>query len=276
MNANNVPNAIWLLDPATATVNQAVYNNFLVAPNNNAFGAGLGGNANAIVALPATGELLTIWEDGVAPGDDGVIMAWDGLGGSRQISTTTGSGLSGWHAGIAVDPLTSRIWVSDRVNPVNPSAFNLPRIRSFDTNTVAVGSPNSSAADEITFPTISPTVDRPDRHIDFKDPGMAFSANGGILVVTDQSLVSGGSRMIIFHNESFAVPAITITSVTRSGGSANLAWSSGGAVNYVVLRSATVNGTYNAISGTLSGTSFVDTSAPAGNAFYRIMAFPMN
>jgi hypothetical protein len=276
----NNPNAIWLVDPATTTLNQAVYNNFLVAPDNLAFGAGLGGNANAIAALPATGELLTIWEDGtsnsVATADDAVIMAWDSAGVGRQISTTTGSGKNGWFAGLAVDPLTSRIWVSDRVNTVNPSAFNVPTIRSFDTNTVPVGTLNTSAADEITFPSVSPTLDRPDRHIDFKDPGMAFSPNGSFLAVSDQSPCSGGSRLIIFHSEPFVVAPISITSVTRSGGNANLAWTSGGAVNYVVQRSATVDGTYAAVSGILTGTSFTDASAPSGNAFYKIVAFPQN
>ncbi len=280
VNANNNPNAIWLADPATTTLNQAVYNTFLVAPSTTAFGAGIGGNANAIAAHPVTGELLTIWEDGVsnsvATADDGVIIAWDSTGAARQISTTTGSGQNGWYAGIAVDPLTSRIWVSDRVNTGNPSAFNTPAIRSYDTNTVPAGTLNSSVVNEITFPTISPTMDRPDRHIDFKDPGMAFSANGGILVVSDQSLVAGGSRLIIFHNEAFTIPNVTITSVTRSGGSANLTWTSGGGVNYVVQRSSTVNGTYVGISGILTGTAYTDIAAPSGQAFYRVVAFPQN
>lgn len=274
VNNNNNPNAIWLVDPATATLNQATYNNFLVAPSTIVFGAGLTGNANAIAALPGSGELVTIWEDGISPADDGVIMAWDSTGASRQISTM-GSGVN-WGAGIAVDPTTSRIWVSDRNNTTAPSAFNLPKIVSFDTNTVAAGSPNASFIQELTFPNIAPTADRPDRHIDFKEPGMAFSPNGSFLAVADQSLVAGGSRIVIFHSEPFVVPPITITSVTRSGGNANLVWTSGGAVNYVVQRSATVNGTYTSVSGILAGTTFTDTTAPAGNAFYKVVAFPQN
>ncbi len=277
VNANNNPNAIWLVDPATTTLGQAVYNNFLIAPDNLAFGAGLAGNANAIAALPATGELLTIWEDGQsATADDGVIMAWDSTGNGRQISITTGSGQNGWYAGIAVDPLTSRIWVSDRVNPVQPSAFNLPALRSYDTNTVSAGTLNPSAATEITFPNANPSPDRPDKHIDFKDPGMAFSSDGSILVVSDQSLVAGGSRIIIFHNEAFTMAPVTITGVTRSGGNANLTWTPGGAANYVVQRSSSVNGTYVGISGVLTSTSYTDTSAPAGSAYYRVVAFPQN
>lgn len=284
VNAVNEPNAIWLVDPATATLNQQVYANSLIAPNNLTFGAGLGGNANGIAALPSTGELLTIWEDGtgnttITNTDDCVIMAFDGAGASREISLR-GLGLNMWGAALAVDPTTSRIWFTDRVNTVNPSAFNLPRILSVDSATVAVfpweTSTNTSLAVELTFPNIAPTADRPDRHIDFKDPGMAFSTNGSFLVVSDQSPVSGGSRMIIFHSEAFTVTPITITSVTRTGGNANLVWTSGGAVNYEVQRSATVNGTYVSISGVLTGTSYTDTSAPAGAAFYRVVAFPQN
>lgn len=283
VDANNNPNAIWLVDPATGTLNQSVYNNGgvnqLVAPDNFSIaGAGvLGGNANAIAALPATGELVTIWEGTDTAGvrsPNGIISAIDGSGAIRYISTTL-SGIT-WGAGIAVDPVTSRIWVSDRNNTVAPSAFNTPQIVSFDSASVPPGSDNTSFIQELTFPNIAPTADRPDRHIDFKDPGMRFSPSGSFLVVSDQSLVSGGGRLVIFHSEPFVVPPITITSVTRAGGSANLVWTSGGAVNYVVQRSTTVNGTYSAVSGVLSGTSYTDTSAPAGNAFYKVMAFPQN
>jgi hypothetical protein len=283
VDANNNPNAIWLVDPATGTLNQSIYNeggiNQLVAPDNFTIaGAGvIGGNANAIAALPATGELVTIWEGTDTAGvrsTNGIISAIDGSGAVRYISTTL-SGIT-WGAGIAVDPTTSRIWVSDRNNTVNPSAFNTPQIVSFDSASVAPGTDNASFIQELTFPNIAPTLDRPDRHIDFKDPGMRFSPSGSFLVVSDQSLVAGGSRLVIFHSEPFIVPPITITSVTRTGGSVNLVWSSGGAVNYVVQRSATVNGTYTSVSGVLAGTSYTDTTAPAGNAFYKVLAFPQN
>lgn len=275
---NNNPNAIWVVDPETTTLNQTAYNTSLVAPDSLAFGAGLGGNANAIATLPHSGELVTIWEDTglTAPLDDGVVMAWDTTTGAPRQLSTAGSGVN-WGAGIAIDPTTDRIWFSDRVNTVFPqSAFATPRICSIDTNTVSAGSPNPSAITELTFPNIAPTADRGDRHVNFHEPGMAFSTNGSFLVVGDQALCSGGGRLLIFHSEPFVVAPISITSVTRSGGNASLAWTSGGAVNYVVQRSATVDGTYAAVSGILTGTSFTDASAPAGNAFYKIVAFPQN
>ncbi len=272
---NNNPNAIWLVDPATSTLNQSVYSTSLIAPSTTLFGAGLGGNANAIAALPGSGELVTIFEDGANPADDGVIMAFDGAGNSRQISTM-GSGLN-WGAGIAVDPTTGRIWVSDRIITVFPqSAFVTPGIYSFATNTVAAGTVNPSAVTELTFPNIAPTADRGDRHINFKEPGMAFSTNGSFLVVSDQALCSGGGRLLIFHSEPFVIAPVTITSTVRTGSSVALTWTSGGAVNYVVQRSATVNGTYATISPVLTTTQYTDTSAPAGNAFYKVLAYQQN
>ncbi|MDD5139560.1 MAG: hypothetical protein PHY43_04770 [Verrucomicrobiales bacterium] len=283
VDGNNNPNAIWLVNPATTSTYQFDYNqggiNQLVAPNDlNLAGAGvIGGNANGIAALPATGELVTIWEGTDTAGirsTNGIISAIDGSGAIRYISTS-GSGIT-WGAGIAVDPTTGRIWVSDRKNTFNPSAFNTPQIVSFDSASVTPGDVNTSFIQELTFPNIAPSGDRPDRHIDFKDPGLAFSTNGSFLVVSDQSPCSGGSRMLIFHNEAFVIPTITITNVSRSGGSASLAWTSGGAVNYAVQRSSTVNGTYTTISPVLTGTTYTDTTAPAGTAFYRVQATAQN
>lgn len=265
---NNNPNSVWVVDPATTGLNQSLYSTALVLPNNTLFGAGLNGNANAIATLPKTSELVTIWEgDGV--NDNGVIQAFDTTSGTpRSIFIGPGSGIT-WGAGIAVDPLTDRIWVSDRKNTVSPSAFVTPQICSFD-------STNGALIQELTFPSLNPTADRPDKHIDFKDPGMAFSADGSIMVVADQSLVAGGSRLIVFHNEGFTAAPITITSVSRTGGNSDLTWTSGGAMNYVVQRSATVNGVYSTISGELTATSYTDTTAPAGSAFYKVLGYPQN
>lgn len=267
VDASNNPNAIWVVDPATTALNQSLYATALVPSTTTLFGAGLGGNANGIGYLPKTGELVTIWEgDGV--NDNGVVQAFDATTGSARSIFLGGSGIT-WGAGIAVDPTTDRIWVTDRKNTVTPSAFVTPQIVSFD-------STNGAAVQELTFPNSSPTADRPDRHIDFKDPGLRFSTDGSFLVVSDQSLHSGGGRVLIFHNEAFTIPDITITSVTRSGGNANLTWSSGGNVNYVVQRSSTVDGTYASISGVLTTTQFTDTSAPAAEAFYKVVAFPQD
>ncbi len=275
---SNNPNAIWVVDPATATLNQSIYNqggiNLLVAPDTSIFGAGAGGNANGIAALPATGELVTIWE-GDGANDNGVIMAFDSSGTSRQISTA-GSGVT-WGAGIAVDPTTSRIWVADRKRTVYPiSEFAVPQIVSFGTNTVSVGSVNPSFVQELSFTNSNPTADRPDRNINFKDPGLRFSPDGKFLVVSDHALCSGGGRLLIFHSEPFTIPPINITSTVRAGGTVTLAWTSGGAVNYVVQRSATVDGTYTTISPVLTTTQYTDTSSPPDKAFYKVLASPQN
>lgn len=269
VDASNNPNAIWVVDPSTTTLNQSLHATSLVPSSTTIFGAGLGGNANGIAALPATGELVTIWEgDGVS--DNGVIVAFDTTtGAARNIFIGPGSGVT-WGAGIDVDPTTGRIWVSDRKKTVYPmSEFAVPQIASFDPS-------SGTYVQELTFTNSNPTADRPDRNVNFKDPGMRFSQDGKFLVVSDQALHSGGGRLLIFHSEPFVIPAVTITNVARSGSNASLAWTSGGAVNYVVQRSATVNGTYTTISGVLTGTQFTDTTAPAGEAYYKVVAFPQN
>lgn len=272
VDGNNAPNAIWVVDPADTNLNQVVYNqggvNQLVGPSTTLFGAGLTGNANGIAFLPATGELATIWEgDGV--NDNGVIQAFDATTGSpRSIFIGPGSGVT-WGAGVATDPTTGRLWVTDRKNTVIPSAFATPQIVSID-------AASGASTQEITFTNNAPSLERPDKHVDFKDPGIAFSTNGNFLVVSDQSLVAAGGRLFIFHNETFTIPSINITNVTRSASSASLSWTTGGAVNYVVQRATVVNGPYTTISGSLTGTSFTDAAPPAGNAFYRVQATAQN
>lgn len=264
---SNNPNTIWVVDPTTATLNQSLYNEYLVAPNPTLFGAGLGGNANGIAWLARSNELVTIWEgDGV--NDSGVIEAFDTSSGLDRSIFTVGSGVT-WGSSVAVDPTTDRIWVTDRKNTVNPSAFVTPQICSFDAGSGAF-------VQELTFPNTNPTADRPDRHVDFKDPGLAFSTNGSFLVVSDQALVSGGGRLIIFHSEPFVIAPISITDTIRAGGNVTLKWTAGGAVNYVVQRSLTVNGAYATISPVLTAPSYTDTTAPATGAFYRIMAYPQD
>ncbi|MFO1512911.1 MAG: hypothetical protein U1F83_08390 [Verrucomicrobiota bacterium] len=266
---NNNPNAIWVVDPATTTLNQYNYADALVAPSTTLFGGGIGGNANGIAWLPGSGELVTIWEgDGI--NDNGVIVAFDtATGAARNIFIGPGSGVT-WGAGIDVDPSTGRIWVSDRKKTVAPlSEFAVPQIVSFDPT-------SGTSVQELTFTNSNPTADRPDRNINFKDPGMRFSQDGKFLVVSDQALNSGGGRLVIFHSEPFVIAPITINSTARNGSSVALTWTSGGAVNYVVQRSATVNGPYATISPVLTTTQFTDTTSPVGSAFYKVLAFQQN
>ena len=67
-----------------------------------------------------------------------------------------------------------------------------------------------------------------------------------------------------------------ITEVSRSGGDTDLAWTSGGSVNYEVQRSSTADGTYTTISGTLTDPQYTDASAPVDTAYYRVLAYPQN
>ena len=213
VNGNN-PNAIWLVDPATTNLFQETYQNALAGPDNTLFGAGLGGNADAIDALPATGELATIWEgDGVS--DNGCISIFNGSGGVRYIYTT-GSGITLGFA-LAVDPLTQRICGANQYALASPLATQTPQSWSFD-------STNGTMNQELTFPNNNPTAWRPDLRINFHDPGMTFSPDGKFLVVVDQTLASDGGRLLIFDNEPFVVPPITISSVTSTGNGISLSW----------------------------------------------------
>ena len=92
-------------------------------------------------------------------------------------------------------------------------------------------------------------------------------------MVSDQALHSGGGRLLIFHSEPFVIAPVNITSTVRTGSSVALTWTSGGAVNYVVQRSATVNGTYTTISPVLTTTQYTDTTSPAGECLLRVLAF---
>ncbi len=262
-NSDNVTsrNAIYLVDPATTTLNAIGYTSYLVPPSTTVLGDGLVGPANAIATLPATGEVVTTLQN------DGWISAIDGSGAVRYIgtsSTTAGTNLY-FARGIAVDPTTSRIWVAGSDYPT-PSLTVTNQVWSFD-------STNGAETQELTFPRVNPSAARPDQRITFAEGGMAFAPDGSFLVISDQSYLSGGGRLVIFHNEPFTVPAVSITNVTRSGANVELTWSTGGGVNYEVQRSANVNGPYNGISGLLTTTQYTDTSAPAGQAFYRVAVY---
>lgn len=171
----DTPNAVYVVDPATTTLDQTNYNNFLVSPTS----GDLGNNLTAITSLPASGEVVTVSQDGY-------LVAITGSGGLRYINALNLWPLGGSANGvaIAVDPTTGKIWAADDLKD---------EIWSIDATT---------AADqvEIGFPLVD--LLRPDRQIDFHDPGMAFSPDGAFMVVTDSSLSNGtGGRLIIFHNE---------------------------------------------------------------------------
>ena len=252
-------NAIYMVDPATTSLNQVGYTNYLVPPSTSVLGEGLVGPVNAIATLPATGEVVTTLQN------DGWISAIDGSGAVRYLSTAPAA--MTLTRGIAVDSTTSRIWVAGN-DLTSPSLTVTNEIWSFD-------STNAAAVKEIAFPRVGGgTADRPDRRIIFHEGGMTFAPDGSFLVVSDQSILSGGGRLVIFHNEAFTITPVSITNVARTGSTVNLTWTSGGGVNYVVQRSATVNGTYTSISPVLTSNQYTDASSPAGSAFYRVLAYP--
>lgn len=243
----DAPNAVYVVDPATTLLDQTNYNNFLASPTP----GDLGANLNAITALPASGEVVTVSEDGF-------LVAIDGNGAKRYINAVNlwpfGGPASG--AAIAADPTTGKIWAADDL---------LDEIWSVDP---------TSAADqrEIGFPLTDPS--RPDRQIDFHDPGMTFAPDGSFMVVTDGSTANGGGgRLIVFHNETIGVPSFPITTANRVGQTFQLNWQSAGAVKYTVQRGTNVTSMVDLAVG-LTTTQYTDANPPAGAAFYRIIAKP--
>ena len=248
---DNAYNALNLQDPATTVLDQ-INNNFLVA----ATVGGLGfNNVVAIDALPQSGEVVTL-------SVDGYISAVNGSGTTRLITPSTVIVANG--ESLAVDPTTGRIWVADDT---------LEEVWSVDPSTGA-------DTKELSFPLVDPPVVF--RAFNMHDPGMAFSTNGAFLVVSDTSTAGGGGRLIIFHSEEyapFALENFSITNVTQTVSGPLLEWSMAGPASfnlkYVIQRSTDVAsaGSFSTIA-TVTATSYTDTSAPAGAAFYRILAKP--
>jgi hypothetical protein len=252
-------NAVYLVDPATTSLNQVGYANYLVPPSTTILGQGLVGPANSIATLASSGEVVTTLQN------DGWIAATDGSGATRYIPTTAAA-LTDVRC-ISVDPTDSRIWIAGN-DPVIPSLAVTTEIWSFDSTTGA-------EVKEITFPRVGGgTADRPDRRISLHEGGMTFAPDGSFLAVSDSSFLSGGGRLVIFHNEAFRALPVTLTSVTRTGAGVALAWTPGGGVNYVVERAAAVAGPYTPISPALTATQYIDTNSPEEGAFYRVLASP--
>jgi hypothetical protein len=250
---DNVYNALNLQDPATTELNQ-INNNFLVAPTTSALGWD---NVRAIDALPQSGEVVTV-------STDGFISAINGSGTIRTIVPTTvvvGNG-----EGLAVDPTTGRVWVGDDT---------LDEIWSVDPSLTP-----TMDVKELSFPLVDPPV--PFRALNMHAPCMAFSTNGAFLVLSDTSTAGGGGRLIIFHSETpapFALANFSITNVTQTVSGPQLEWAPAGDASfnlkYVVYRSADVaNKASYAPVATVTTTSFTDTTAPTGGAFYYVLAKP--
>jgi streptogramin lyase len=251
----NDPNAIYLIDPATLEPDQTGFANYLVAPDAGILGTG---NLNGITTLPASGEVLTVSQDGY-------LGAVDGNGFVRYVWPLTlwadvlGPTPSG--AAVAGDPTTGLLWVADDL---------LDEIWSVDAT--PFGTPTDQL--EVSFPLTNP--ERPDLGIDLHDPTLAFSADGALLVLTDGSTANGGGRLIILHNEPISpLEPCTISAVLAVESGIQLEWTEAApGATYRVLRSNVLAPTpsFEDISGALSDRTFIDTTPPEGQAFYLIEA----
>jgi hypothetical protein len=243
---------LFLVDPETSELNQTNYGNYLFGPTPTGLGTM---NLVGMTTLPASGEIVTL-------NYDGQVTAVDANGTARAFWPDFYSDplVPIAPASIATDPTTGRLWISDDL-----------------TNEVwSCASDGTGGRRELSFPLTNP--DRPERQIDFQEPGMVFAADGSVMVLSDTSTVNGGGRLIIFHNESFVIPNFSITSVARTVQGVALAWSSAGAVTYSVQRGTDVaNGaSFQNIATNLNMTvlSFTDTNSPPANTFYRVVATP--
>ncbi len=245
-------NALNLADPSTTETNQ---NNdaFLVQPTT----SGLGwSDLNAIASLPQSSEVVTL-------SLDGFITAVDSTGLTRYITPTTiwPLGVNPAAAAMAVDPTTGRLWLADdgldEVWSINPSASGITDDRK-----------------EMSFPLKDPT--KTFRQINFHEPGMAFAPDGKFLVASDSSTAGGGGRLLIFHNEPFAIPTFAILSAAQAQDGVHLSWASAGTVNYSVQRGTDLANpaSFANLATNVLSTSFTDTNPPTGAAFYRVIAKP--
>jgi hypothetical protein len=257
-------NTVYVVDPATTTLNQGYQTNgvappagwwqFLVQPTTSGLGSD---NINTVAPLPQSGEIVTVTTDGY-------ISAINAAGAIRNIFPATlwqdifTGGPAPRAVAVAADPTSGRLWVADDTRD---------EVWSLDPNPAT----QNAAPDqkELSFPLTNPG--RPDLQLQVHDPSMAFSGNGAYMVLTDTSVANGGGRLLIFHNE---VPAFPITSANVTPQGFELNWQSAGSgAKYRVQRSGTL-ANFQDISGDLTGTQFTDTNSITGQSFYRVVVQP--
>jgi len=262
--------AAYQVNPTTTSLNQTYQTNgvpppadwwqFLVQPQSVAqFG---GQRLNCLTPLAESGEMLSV-------GGDGTITAFSPEGGLRTIIPATlwqdvfTGGPAPRAVAVATDPNTGRVWVADDTRD---------EVWSIDPDVATQGAAPDQK--EISFQLTDAA--RPDRQIQMHEPSLGFAANGAFMVATDTSTGNGGGRLLIFHNESIAIPSFSITSAARAGQGFALSWESAGAARYDVLRGTNVANPagFQAIATNLTALQFVDTNAPAGAAYYRVIAKP--
>jgi hypothetical protein len=240
-------NTIYLVDPATTNLNQTNYQHYLVAPSVTTIGAV---NLNAIAPVPTSGEVAVV-------NGDAFIYLVDGAGNSRSIlpSIYADPAVTVSPTAIGVDPTNGRIWLADNIFK---QLWSIP----------SDGSATEPERLEINFKLRQGS--RPDSNITFHDPGVTFSPNGNLLVVTDGSTVNGGGRLWVFHNEQ-AQATVTITRAARTTQGFELEWTGPAGAAYRVERAAAIGGGFQDVSGALTVTRFTDATPPAGKGFYRVV-----
>jgi len=247
---DNPWNTLFFVDPATSELNQVNFDDYLYGPTTTGLG---GGDLVGMTTLPASGEIVTLNFDGqvTAVNADGAARSFWPDFYSDPLTLIA-------PASIATDPLTGRLWITDDL-----------------TNQVwSCTSDGTSGQRELSFPLTNP--ERTERQIDFQEPGMVFAPDGSFMVLSDTSTVNGGGRLIIFHNEAISLPSFSISTVARVAQGVQLVWQSAGSARYDVLRGADVANAagFQSIATNLTTAQFTDTNAPAGAAFYRVIARP--
>ncbi|MES2707998.1 MAG: hypothetical protein V4726_15505 [Verrucomicrobiota bacterium] len=238
---------LYFLDPAAITPNQTAFSDILTGPTTELGSAAL----NAITYLPATGEVVTV-------NNDETIALTNADGSIRTLTPTT---VFSYLAGAAADPQTGRLWLADRdlaeIWSVSPAAVNPGDDRR-----------------EVSFNLIDET--RPERQISFNDPGLKFSPDGSILLVSDSSLQNRGGWLTILSGSAAVNPPgpVTITRVEHTPQGVTLGWTPLGTSKYRVLRSTSLSTPFQDISGELTTPLFTDPQPPAGRAFYKVSSTP--
>lgn len=239
-------NTLYFVDPATTTLDQTGYVNYLVAPSVTSVGAV---NLNAITPVPHSSEVAVI-------NSDAFIYLVDGAGAVRSIlpAIYADPAVTISPTAIGADPATNRIWLADNV---------FKQIWSIPTS----GTEPERLEVDFTLKEGS----RPDSNIAFHDPGVTFAPNGSILVVTDTSTGNGGGRLHIFHNDTTAQSEVTITRAVRTAQGFQLEWSGAAGATYKVQRSTSLGAGFQDLSGVLNTPSYTDATPPAAHAFYRLV-----
>lgn len=236
---------LYYLDPATLTPNQAAFSDILAGPTTELGSAAI----NAVTYLPATGEVVTV-------NNDETIALTNAGGSIRTLTLAPGTAFT-YLAGVAADPQTGRLWLADR---------DLAEIWSVSPAEVNPGDDRK----EVSFNLLDAT--HPERQISFNDPGLRFSPDGSILLVSDSSLQNRGGWLTILSGTAVVNPPgpVTITRVEHTPQGLTLAWTPLGTSKYRVLRSTSLSSAFQDISGELSAASFTDPQPPAGRAFYKV------